>query len=222
MKLKIYKGLATIGVLVVLFLPATERTLPTLPWVILFILTLTHGLSLFLSTQIPIYRRLAIAYLAFVGLSYLIAGVFGLLPAGDLIESAMWSSLVSPYPLLTLLRGVISTRPFHINELPYTIFPTGLDHPNWPFSAAVVVVSSIAIVAAFAMAKNKKAPYSIWLLLLAASILEALAYIVAEFAKWGVPLYQGPRAPIETVVSVCWVGSYGVAYLAARRGVELR
>lgn len=218
---RIYKGFASIIVLVVLFLPAVQRTLPKIPWVLLFILTLTYGLSLFLSTQIPIYRRLAIAYLAFVGLSYLIAGVFGLLP-DNLFASAMWYSLVSPYPLLTLFKGVIFGRPFHISELPYAILPSGVDEPNWQFSTAVVVVSSIAIVAAFAMAKNKKAPYGIWLFLLVFSILEALAYVVAEFAQWGVHLDRGPHPPTETVLSVCWVASYAIAYLVTRRGVELR
>src|SRR5712691_6519156 len=132
---RILKALATIIVLVLLFLPACQRSLPKILWVVLFIATLTYGISLFLSAAIPPYRRWAIAYLAFVSLTYLLAGAWGFLRNGDLIEAAMWDSLISPYPLITFIDQLIHHFPYTISRAPYETLPLSQHHL---FSVAVV------------------------------------------------------------------------------------
>jgi len=217
--LKLWKALAIVAVLVLLFLPTLQRGLPKIPWVILFMVALTFGISLFFSAQMPVFRRFGIAYLVLTGLTYLLAGILGLLPNGDLIEAEMWYFLISPYPLLRLLTAMIYSRPFRIDAVPYTIFPASGPH-LW-FSITVVLVSTILIVAAFAMAREKRTAYYLWLFILALSILEALGYVVAQFGKWGVPQYRGTRDSAAIIVPLSWAASYLAAYVMARRGADL-
>lgn len=222
---RVWQGLATLIVLVLLFVPRIERPVPRIVWLLLLILTLTYGFSLFCSTEMPAYRRFSIGYLTFVGVSYVLAGVFGLIPNWDLFEIWMWNLLISPYPLLTVLKGIVYTRPFRIDKLPYTTLPIPDRNPllNFWFSIAVTVVGVIAVAAAVAMAKRKKAAYNLWLALVGLSILEAMAYVLADAGKWGMPQYRynGPSVSSLTIVSLCWAVSYAAAYLVARTRAEL-
>ena len=208
---RLWKTLATLAVLVLLHLPASpisERSMPKIPWVILFILALTYGISLFFSTKVPAYRRWGIAYLALTGFTYLLAGIQGLLPNGELIEAAMWHSLVSPYPLLTLVRHGIPHSPHDTEWGEIYVFPTN-DHSIF-FSIAVVVIASVAIVTAFLMPRDNKRAYTAWLILVGLSILAALGYVVAGIASWG---------PHEAILPSCWAVTYLIAYIMARVGV---
>jgi hypothetical protein len=207
---RVSKALATIGVLVFLFLPATQRSLPKTVWVVLFIATLTYGISLFLSVGMPPHRRWAIAYLAFVSLTYLLAGAWGFLRNGDLIEAAMWDSLISPYPLITFIDQLIHHFPHTMSRAPYETLPLS---QHRLFSIAVIVVSAVATGAAFAMTKEKKAAYMVWLVLLGASIVAVLGYIIVGFVSWGMK---------ETITPLCWEASYLIAYVVARSGTDLR
>jgi len=175
------------------------------------------------STEIPVRRRLSLGYLMFVGFSYFLAGLFGLPPGWGIIEPMIWNVLISPYPLLTVLRGIIYTRPFRIDKLPYMLFPV-TDQHMW-LSITVTLLSVIAMAAAFAMAKNKKLAYHLWFALVGLSTLEALAYVVATMGKWGIPPqfhYTGSKVPTSTIVALCWATSYAVAYVLARKGAQLQ
>src|SRR5260370_12275040 len=110
--LKFLKALCVLVVLALVFFPATQRSLPKTVWVVLLIAALTYGISLLLSSGIPRHRRWAIAYLAFVCLTYLLAGAWGLVRNADLIEAAMWHSFISPYPVLTLMPHRIPRSPY--------------------------------------------------------------------------------------------------------------
>ncbi len=218
---RFWKASAAVVALVLLFFLESSLYVPKPLWVIAFVIVLTYGVSLSLNAGMLIYRRWSIAYLVFVGLSYLLAGLFGVLPYGGLIASSVWYSLISPYPMFTLLKGCIYSYPCSIYKLSYTIFPPS--NPDMKFfSIAVIIVSLIAIVAAFAMAKNKKAAYNVWLGLVCLSILSTLGYVIAEFARWGMIQYTGSSNPRGTIVSLCWSVSYVAAYLMARKGADVR
>jgi hypothetical protein len=207
---RLWKALATIAVLALLFWPALRDSLPQILWVVLLILTLTYGISLLLSTHVSAPRRFGIAYLAFVGLTYLLAGIAGFSPNGGLIESSMWYSLISPYPLITLLGHSVLHSSHAIKWSEIYVYPLYEHHL---FSAMVVVVSCMAIVAAFAMAQRNRMACKVWLALVAFSVLATLGYVVAGFARWGAT---------ETILPSCWVTSYLVAYALARNSVDLK
>lgn len=216
-----WKALLAILTTAVLLYIATPRITPKLLWAILVIIVPTYAISLSLSRQTPAHRRSGIAYLVFVGLSYFVTGLFGLNPTMDLISASAWHVLISPYPLFALLKGCVFSHACNIYKLSYRIFPAS-DQEAISFSITVVVVSLIAIVAAFAMARNKRWAYGVWLVLVCLSILEAIGYVVAHFAKWGMPQYQGPNDPTRTILSLCWTGSYVIAYVMARSGADFR
>lgn len=216
-----WKAALAILTTAILFYIVTPRLIPKLLWATLIMIIPTYAISLSFSRKMPTHRRWGIAYLVFAGLSYFVAGVFGLNPTLDLISASAWHSLISPYPLLVLLRGCIYSYPCNIYRLTYTIFPIS-DDEVMSLSITVTIVSLIAIVAAFAMAKNRRWAYGVWLVLVGLSILEALSYVVAQFAKWGMPQYQGPNDPTQTILSLCWSASYLVGFLMARKGADLR
>jgi hypothetical protein len=219
---RVWKALATLIVLRLLFVPKLEMPLPRIVWVLLVVLTLTYGFSLSFGSETPIHRRFSLGYLMFAGFSYFLAGSFGLIPDWEIIETMTWNVLISPYPLLSVLKGIIYTRPFRIDKLPYMWFPVSDEH-LW-FSITVTVVSLIAIAAAFAMSKNKKLAYHLWFVFVGFSILEALAYAVADLGKWGMPQfhYTGSKVPTSTIVALCWATSYAAAYFIARKGAQLQ
>jgi len=149
---KLWKGLAVLVALVLLVRHGSElsRFVPVTVWMGLFAATLTYGISLLFPTEIPVYRRWGIAYLAYTGIAYLAAGIVGLLPHSGLIEYSMWDQgLISPYPLLGIIGQCISQFPCAISRAPYDTMP--LARPSF-FPVAVVVASTIMIIAAFMMA----------------------------------------------------------------------
>src|SRR6266404_1454741 len=137
---RLWKALATLAILVILIFLASPRFMPKTLWVVLLVATLTYGITLCLSTRIPAYRRCGIAYLAFTGGTYLLVGIQGLLPNGDLIEGAMWYSLISPYPLLAIMNQCLRHFPCAISKAPYVIMPVENQRAQL-FPAAVVVAS---------------------------------------------------------------------------------
>jgi hypothetical protein len=207
---KLWRALVTLGVLVLLFWPAFERSFPRPVWAILLIMTLTYGISLLFSSKRPALRRFGTAYLAFVGLSYFVAGMLGIMPHWDLIEAWIWSSLISPYLLISFFDQLIHRFPYTASGAPYYTLP--VDEHHLVFSATVVVVGIIAIVAAFAMAKSHKTAYRVWLVLLGLSFVSLVGYLIVGFVSWG---------PGETIVPLCWEGSYVAAFMLARRGSDL-
>lgn len=207
---KLWKALATFAVLVLLYVrgsPISEYSLPKIPWVIIFVLTLTYGISLLFSSKVAPYRRFASAYLVFTGFFYLLVGFWGLLPNWDLIEASAWSSLISPYLLLSFLGQLTQRFPYTAAKAPYEIVPESQHHG---FSGLVVAVSAIAIFAAFGMAKERKVAYAIWLAILILLGVSCLGYVIVGFVSWGAK---------ETVLPLCWLASYVAAYMVARKGV---
>ena len=87
-----------------------------------------------------------------------------------------------------------------------------VDEHHLLFSAAVVVVGIIAVVAAFAMAKSHRIAYRVWLVLLGLSFVSLVGYLIVSFVSWG---------PKETIVPLCWEASYVTAFMLARRGSDL-
>ncbi len=163
---------------------------------------------MFLSAGIPPYRRWAIAYLAFVGFSYLLAGIWGLVRNGDLIEAAMWDSLISPYPLLTLMRhGIPGSRNATDWDNIY-VLPLSEHHL---FSITVVVISLVAIVAAFMMARGNRTGFRIWLALVSLSIIATAGYVILGLVRWGVN---------EMIIPTAWAASYVAAYVMARSNAD--
>jgi hypothetical protein len=169
---------------------------------------------LLFSRQIPAYRRWGIAYLVLVGVTYLLAGVLGLFPNGSLVEAAIWYSLISPYPLLTLVDQCLRYHPCTISGTPYAILP-GSNEPQVFFSTAVIIVSLIAIAAALLMTKENKIAYRVWLALVALSIAEALTYVLADFANWGAMPGAGTSSN-ESTIALGWAASYLAAYVLVR------
>ena len=217
---KLWKALATAALLVLLYLPGSpvsEYSLPKIPWVIVFVLTLTYGASLFLSAQIHAHRRWGIAYLGFTGLIYLLAGMLGL-GEGGLVEPQLWRVLISPYPLTSFIEQWAHHFPYGTSRAPYTILPDSGE--NEPFvsehhlvSVAVVVLSLTAIAAAFAMAKRKRWAYRAWFVLLCLFAVEFSGYVIVCFFSWG---------PEELLIPFCVTVSYVLAFLMARAGVDFQ
>jgi hypothetical protein len=98
--------------------------------------------------------------------------------------------------------------PYGVSRAPYRTVPASDHHP---FSVVVVVISAIAITAAFAMTKPLKAAYGVWLAMLGLSTLSLLAYLVVGAISWGLRGAIGP---------VCLELSYVLAFVMARRGVD--
>jgi hypothetical protein len=207
---KVLKALAAVAVLVLLCFPVFQHSVPKTLWVVLFLATLTYGISLFLSAAMPPHRRWAIAYLAFVGLTYLLAGAWGLLRNGDLIEAAMWDSLISPYPLLTLMRHGIPRSRYATEWGNIYVLPLSEHHL---FSITVIVISLLAIVAAFMMAGSSRTGYRIWLALVSLSIIATAGYVTLGLVRWGAK---------DAIIPVVWAASYVAAYLMARSGAGLQ
>ncbi len=214
---KVGKALATLVVLVLLFIPTLRRLLPDILWVVLFIITLTYGISLLFSTQLPAHRRWSMAYLAFTGFTYLLAGSLGFSPGG-LFEYDLWYKLVSPYPLLAILE-CLWHFPCTLSKAAYVIMPLEDERSRF-FPEVVVVASAVAIVAAFAMPKKRKTAYLLWLTIVLLSFPAASSYVVADFFKWGTPVRDPWTLSTETIVALSLSGSYLVAYLMARIGVD--
>jgi len=206
---RLLKALATLVVLVVLFFLDSKHFKPRALLVVLFILTVSYGISLFFSTDLPAHRRWSIGYLVFVGITYLIAGILGLLPHGGLVESMLWNGLISPYPLFTLSEQGLFRQARSIDWGTVYVFPF---KGSQLFSGAIVVLSSASILAAIAMSKGKRIGYNVWLILVGASILGTLAYVVAGFLNWGLQ---------EAILPLCWAASYVAAYVMARKGAEV-
>lgn len=207
---KISKALAVVAVLFLLFhkgSPISQYSLPKIPWVLIFILTLTYGISLIFGSEISAQHRFTVAYLIFTGLTYLLAGVLGLLPSWGLIEAALWYSLLSPYLFISFLDQAVHHFPYTAAKAPYEPVPHSEHHV---FSAIVVIISAIAVAAAFGMAKRRKTGYDVWFALLGLLILAWLGYVIVGFISWGLK---------DTILPLCWLSSYIAAYLVARRGI---
>lgn len=217
---KLWKALAVFAVLVLVVVLRIQIFLPGKICLPLFIGVLTYGISLFSSVQIPVYRRWGMAYLALTGITYLLVGLIGFPARGaGLLAANVWSLLISPGPFLAVIGGLTSPISFDIHKLDYWIWPDSkLDQAL--LSLFACLVGSLAIAAAFAMAKNKKIAYNVWFALVMLSILGAVGYVVAQFGKWGMPQYLGPDDPTQTVIALCLATSYAVAYIMARIGVD--
>jgi CBS domain containing-hemolysin-like protein len=87
-----------------------------------------------------------------------------------------------------------------------------VDEHHLLFSATVVAISIVAIVAAFAMAKSYRTAYSVWLVLLGLSIVSFVGYLIVGFVSWG---------PKATIIPLCWETSYVAAFLLAQCGSDL-
>jgi hypothetical protein len=207
---KIAKALAVVAVLFLLFRrssPISQYSLPKIPWVLIFVLTLTCGISLIFSSEISAHRRFAAAYLIFTGFTYLLAGILGLLPSWGLIEAAMWHSLLSPYVFISFLDQLFYHFPYTVAKAPYEWVPHQEHHV---FSAIVMAISAVAVVAAFGMAKGSKIACNVWLVLLGLLILAFLGYVIVGFVSWGLK---------DIILPLCWLGSYIAAYMVVRRGM---
>jgi hypothetical protein len=184
----------------------SERSSPGIVRAILLIMTVTYGISLLFSSNLPLRRRFGTAYLVFIGVSYFVAGILGLMPHWNLIEAWIWNLLISPYLLVSFFDQLVHRFPYTAPRAPYYTMP--VDEHHLLFSAAVVVVSIIAVVAAFAMAKSHRTAYLVWLVLLALSFVSLAGYLIVGFVSWG---------PKETIVPLCWEVSYVTAFMLARR-----
>lgn len=215
----LWKGATTVALFLLLLLVASPRFMPKAVWTVSMALTLTYGISLFLNTEISLYRRLGIAYLAFVSLSYLAAGILGVIPNWDLIAASGWYQLISPYPLLALVEQWVRHRHWSFYGVPYRITPAS-DQEFRLFSIFVIVVSLVAIVGTAAMARNKRIAYTLWFGLVVISILASLGYVLADFADWG-GIPRGGTHSAETIIALSWCASYVTAYLVARTGLSI-
>lgn len=209
MPLKLWKALLGFLILVALF-SVLQRSLPETLWVVSFIATLTYEISLLFSEEIPPYRRFALGYLVFAGTTYLLAGILGFFPTWGLVEGAMWYRLINPGPLLILLDQCVRHFPCTTSGIQFDVFP--VSEPHIFFSFAAIIVSLIAITAAFLMAKENKSAYWIWLALVVFSFAETFAYLLADSANWG-SIYGAVIHSRESIVALVWATSYLAAYL---------
>jgi hypothetical protein len=208
---RLWKGLATIAVLSLLYLrgsPVSEYSLPKIPWTIIFIVTLTFGISLVFGPEVAPPRRFALAYLILSGVMYLVAAVLGLFPNWGLIEASLWHSVISPYLLISFLEQFARHFPYGVSRAPYEVVPQS-EHSF--YSVLVIVIGLTAILAAFGMAANKKAASRAWLVLIGLLSLAFVGHVIVGFASWGMA---------NAVVPLCWEASYVSAFLMARRGMH--
>ena len=152
MKWKLSQAVATFVVLWILF-ARLQFALPKTLWVLLFLATLTFGISLLFSVRIPTFRRWAIAYLILVGLTYFLAALITLLPHWGLILSDLWDSLITPFPMLALIDQCFLYHPCKLSQTSFSSLPI-TDDPQLFFSLAAMVVSLIAVAAASLLAKD--------------------------------------------------------------------
>lgn len=207
---KRWRALITVAALALLFWQPLPSLLPNHISTVLFFLTVTYGISLFFSSKLAIIRRFTTAYLAFIGLTYLVPAIFGLLPSGDLVEAGIWSGLVSPYLLVSFFVQMRHHYPYPASKTAFYFLPEG---KHYLFSAAVVAVSVVAILAAFAMAKSNKSGYRIWLVLLGLSVVSLAGYAIVAVVS---------RGQVGVAIQTCWVASYIIAYVLARQGANLQ
>jgi hypothetical protein len=196
---RLWIALVMVAVLRLLFVSSFERAVPWILWTTLFIAALVVGISLIFSFEIPLLRRLAISYLTLTGLAYSLAGFLGLFPRYGLVETQMWyTCLVSPNPAVTLLvHGIPDNQ--HDMRWAY-IGVTPLDDPHTQFSAAVLVLGSVALVAAIGLAWRKRAAYGVWLVLVGFFTLCTVGYGVASNVGWGMGM-KGVTLPLGLTAS---------------------
>ena len=138
--------------------------------------------------------------------------------------SLLFSSQIAAYrqwamagPLLAVLAGLLAhPRSFDVYKLPYWIFP-GDSGLGW-LSGFAVAVGLAAAAATYWMAKKRAVGFHVWLVLVMFG-LQALGYVVAEFGRWGMPLYSGPRDS-DAIFPILRAISYLIAYVAARIGLD--
>jgi hypothetical protein len=205
---RLWIALAVIVALRLLFVRSVQYVVPMSLWTALFVATLMTGISLIFSFEVPLYRRLAISYLVLTGLIYSVAGILG----SDLIGSRMWQTcLVSPYPAISLLRFGIPTSRYD-NRWGFIAVTPDPNGDNYSlFSAMVLALGLLAIIAAIAMAWRKRAAYRIWLVLLGFFTLSTIGYVVAGVVGWGMK---------EAKLAAGLTLSYLVAFLVARVHVD--
>jgi hypothetical protein len=207
---RLWIALAVVAVLRLLFVSSFERAVPVILWATLFTAALVVGISLMFSFQIPLLRRLAISYLALTGFAYSLAGFLGLFPSNGLIETQMWHTcLVSPNPAVTLLVHGIPDNQHDMRWAYIGVKP--LDDPHTQFSAAVLVLGSVALVAAIGLAWRKRVAYGVWLVLAGFFTLCTVGYGVASIALWGMK---------EVVLPLGLTASYMTALSIARMNVS--
>src|SRR5579875_3501916 len=183
---KLWRACIAIVVLGVVFSrkleSVTGRYMPFWALVVIEIMILTYLISLVFSWKLPAWRRLGTAYLAVVGLTYLLPGICGLFWATGLIETDLLAGLIDPYVLYYLYSPTSAYIGYAWPDRPFDFAPLD-SHPA--ASAVVVLVSIIAIAGAFAMGKSLKAGYWIWGILLVLSLPAIAGYVALGIARTG-------------------------------------
>jgi hypothetical protein len=197
------KGVGVLIAIHLLFVPSVERTVPRDVGSIALVLLLTYGISLAFAPKIRFVRRFGISYLILTGFFYLMAGIGGQLRSWGLLETMIWRSLISPYPLMTLIAYGVPRSAHDFKWAQIEVVPPAGDAL---FSFVVIFISASAIVAAIAMVWNKVAAYRFWLVILLASFACTAGYLVLSMVGEGLKFLALP---------VLLVASYVAAYLMA-------
>lgn len=216
---KRWKALTVLAVVILLFVPAVERSLNPTVGSVLLIGTFSYAISLLFSAEIPAYRRWSTGYLALSGFHYVLVGLMGIGGFG-LLTSGAWYHMISPGPLLAILAGAMHPSSFNLYKLNYWICPRSESGENW-LSIFAILLGTTAVAAAIAMGRNKKLGFIAWIALLILPAFGALGYVLAELGKWGMPQYEGAKDYTTTTIALVWATSYFVAYAVAIKGVAL-
>jgi hypothetical protein len=209
---KAIRALITLGVLLLLGFATVSSTaaMRDIPRVVLIggaSAAITYGISLLFRDELPLGRRLGTAYLAFVGITYVIPSAVGLGEHMDFVVTSIWNRLVDPY-LLIWLSGHARADLYQLPDSSSYFMPPGV---NYRFSYAVITASVIAIVAALGMTRSSKIGLVTWTVLLGASLLFSGCYIYVGIYSWGIS---------GIGVQMFWEASYIVAFGLATRHVK--
>jgi hypothetical protein len=197
------KGLAVLTAIYLLFVPSVQRAVPRDVGSIVLVLLSTYAISLALVPRIRFVRRFGISYLMLTGFVYFMAGLGGVLGWWGLLETNIWGSLISPYPLITLLTYGVPLSTHDPKWAQICVFPPEGDSL---LSVIAILVGAIAIVAATAMMRNRAAAYRVWLVIILTSFVCTAGYLVMSTVGKSLKFLA---LPILLVVS------YSSAYLMA-------
>jgi hypothetical protein len=207
---KLWKMGIALSFLSTMSVPRLHEFIPTLLWAVLINAALTYLISLLYSYDLPTQRRLSVAFLTLIGITYFVPAAFGFDQSMGFVEGDLWNHLISPY----LLVSVYEARHLQPNVLPshraYYFVPQDGHHL---FSGIALMVSVAAICGAVLMAKGKRAGTWIWTSLLGISMISLAGYVYVGVVARGIK---------EISVQLLWEASYIVAFLLARSGAGVQ
>ena len=202
---KTIRAVIALGILVFLGFAIGSSKLRSVPIGVLKLglcVATTYAISLFIRDEVPLMRRLGTAFLAFIGITYIIPAALGLIDNSDFVVTDLWDGLLNPY-LLVWLSGHSHAYVQSLPNSSYYFMPHGV---NAGFSYSVMAISFIAIIGALSLARSNRVGLAVWIVLMGGSVWLTGCYWYMGIHSWGLS---------EIHAQLFWEASYLGAFFMA-------